>query len=466
MPRDCLGNPVSAADAATLHAVDDFIEGFLGYETRAERVLAAADAHPDAPLANAYAGMTWMLLEAPEAPQRAVRYLHAAQLAVPQAGERERLNVEMLAAWVADDLPRVIMLCERITDRFPRDLVVVKLQQYFEFNRGNSPAMLRLAMKVAAANADVPYMHGMTAFAYEQCHLLDEAESEARVALSMRRKEPWAQHALAHVLLTRGRIDAGAAFLEGVADTWTGLNSFMSTHIWWHLALFYISQGRQAAALRAYDEHCWGVAKNYSQDQVGAVSLLARLELAGIDVGERWQDLADHLRMRDADTVQPFLTLQYLYGLARAARPEAETLLQRVREHAAQAPDYSRDVWQEVALPGCEGLSAYAHGDYETAWQRLSLAAPRLVEAGGSHAQRDLFDQILLDAALKTDRLVIAQQVLELRRQTDRDGVPVNRALAGVYRKLGLFDLSAHARARAAATLARHAAHAAGPAAA
>ena len=109
--------------------------------------------------------------------------------------------------------------------------------------------MLRVALKVGAANGDVPYAHGMTAFGYEQCHLLDEAESSARTALAMRRKEPWAQHALAHVLLTRGRMDEGALFLEGVADTWSGLNSFMLTHIWWHLALFYLSQGRDAEAL-------------------------------------------------------------------------------------------------------------------------------------------------------------------------------------------------------------------------
>jgi tetratricopeptide (TPR) repeat protein len=136
--------------------------------------------------------------------------------------------------------------------------------------------MLRVALKVMERNADIPYMHGMAAFAYEQCHLLDRAEQAARRALQMRRKEPWAQHALAHVMLTRGLIDQGAEFLEDIADTWVGLNSFMITHLWWHLALCYLSQGRCAQTLDLYDRHCWGVAKQYSQDQIGAVSLLAR----------------------------------------------------------------------------------------------------------------------------------------------------------------------------------------------
>jgi tetratricopeptide (TPR) repeat protein len=349
-----------------------------------------------------------------------------------------------------------LSLCDQASDEFPRDLVIVKTQQYFEFNRGNSPAMLRVALKVMERNADIPYMHGMAAFAYEQCQLLSEAELAARRALDLKRKEPWAQHALAHVMLTRGQVDEGAAFLESVADTWTGLNSFMITHIWWHLALFYLSQGRSAKVLDIYDRHCWGVAKQYSQDQIGAVSLLARMEIAEIDVGRRWQDVGDHLTARERDTVQPFLTLQYLYGLARAGRAEATTLLHAVREAARSAPAHVREVWRDVAWPACEGLYAYAQGDYEAAWRHLSTATPRMMEAGGSHAQRDLFELILQDAAIRSGRTVWAQHMLEVRRMNDPTGVPVNTALAVVYSRLGLPALAQQAGSRAATTRRRH----------
>jgi tetratricopeptide (TPR) repeat protein len=456
MQSDYLGNPVGAQRASTLRAVDDFIEGYLAYETRAAGILDAAAAEPESCIANVYAGLLWMLLEAAEAPARAAKYLDAAERAAPGATRREQLNTALLRAWVGDDMPLALRLCERISDEFPRDLAIVKMHQYFEFNRGNSPEMLRVALKVAPANSDVPYMHGMTAFAYEQCHLLDEAESEARAALDMRRKEPWAQHALAHVLLTRGRIDEGARFLEEAADTWTGLNSFMVTHIWWHLALFYLSQGRDQKVLELYDRHCWGVAKDYSQDQIGAVSLLARCEIAGIDVGPRWRELGGHLVSRAHDTVQPFLTLQYLYGLARAGLAEADVLLESVRRRARAAPDFSREVWRDVALPGCEGLYCHARGDFPAAWSHLATCVPRMAEAGGSHAQRDLFEQILLDAALKSGRSAVAQRMLEHRRAGDPDGVQVNSALAAVYAQLGLPELARQAHARAAATRSRH----------
>jgi hypothetical protein len=79
-----------------------------------------------------------------------------------------------------------------------------------------------------------------------------------------------------------------------------------------------------------------------------------------------------------------------------------------------------------------------------------------MIEAGGSHAQRDLFEQILLDAAIKSGRSAPAQQMLELRRQSDPDGVPVNTALSLVYDNLGLLDLADQARVRAASTRLRH----------
>jgi hypothetical protein len=456
MQQDYLGNPMSGAGESTLRAADDFIEGLLAYESRAEGILRAADADSECCIANVYAGFLWMLLEAPAAATHAAKYLAAAERTAAQATRREQLNTAVLRAWVEDDLRATVRLCDRASDEFPRDLVIVKMHQYLEFNRGNSPAMLRVALKVLERNADIPYMHGMAAFAYEQCHLLNEAARAARTALELKRKEPWAQHALAHVMLTRGHIDEGAWFLESVADTWTGLNSFMVTHIWWHLALFYLSQGREAKVLEIYDRHCWGVAKDYSQDQIGAVSLLARMEIAGIDVGTRWQDLADHLAARAADTVLPFLTLQYIYGLARAGRGESAALLEAVRRSAQTAPTYAREVWRDVALPGCEGLCAYGQGDNETAWRKLNPVMPRMREVGGSHAQRELFEQILTDTAIRTGRAATAQQMLELRRRADPQGVPINTALAAVYAELGLAALAEQARVRAALTRSLH----------
>jgi tetratricopeptide (TPR) repeat protein len=429
MAQDALGNEVSGRNEATLRGIDDFVTGFLGYETKATNVLAAADADPDSVLANVYAGFTWMFLEAASAEEHAQLYLDRARAAAGNANPREQLLLDQLERWVAGDIPAVQTLGEEIVARFPRDLASVKLHQYFSFNRGDAKAMLAIAQKVEGANPDDPHLHGMLAFGYEQMHQLDKAEHEARRALEIKQKEPWAQHALAHVMLSTGRVREGVTFLDQAQHTWIDLNSFMYTHNWWHKALFHISLGDAQAVFDAYDHHVWGIEPTYSQDQVGAVSLLARMEIAGLDVGDRWQKLAEYLRPRARDVIQPFLTLQYLYGLARADYAEADVLLAAIEDKALTSQAFDRVVWREVALPAALGVYAHARRDWASAARNLSVANPRMTEIGGSHAQRDLFGQILLDAHLKLGNWRIAEQLLEMRRTWDPDGVPLNRDL-------------------------------------
>lgn len=438
MAQDSLGNEVTGRSEITLRGIDDFVNGFLGYENKAANVLAAADADPDSPLANIYAGFIWMFLEASGAEERAQIYLKRAQSLRLLASPREQLMLDQLERWIAGDIPAVQRIGETIVDEFPRDLASVKLHQYFSFNRGDARSMLAIARKAEAANLESPYLHGMLAFGYEQMHDLRAAEREARLALEIKEKEPWAQHALAHVMLSTGRVREGVDFLHQAQRTWVDLNSFMYTHNWWHKALFHISLGDTAAVFDAYDNHVWGIEPGYSQDQVGAVSLLARMEIAGLDVGDRWQQLAEHLRPRARDVLQPFLTLQYLYGLARADFAEAGTLLAAIEDKAETSQAFDRLVWRDVALPAARGVYAHARRDWATAARCLTIANPRMTEIGGSHAQRDLFGQILLDAHLKLGNWRIAEQMLEMRRTWDPDGIPLNRDLVLVRTNLAI----------------------------
>ncbi|MBB3992433.1 tetratricopeptide (TPR) repeat protein [Sulfitobacter undariae] len=452
MTQDLYSLPVTVQNPDTLKGINDFIHGFLSYQPKAADIIAAADADPECALVNAYAAMLWMFMEAPIAPQNAGPYLERAKAARTTATPREELAIDAAAAWISGDVPKLLEICDTALTDHPRDMVMLKLAQYHLFNLGDAAGMLRLALKSQPAAADIPYAHGMIAFGYEQCHLLDRAEAAARHAMNLRRDEPWAHHAIAHVMLTQGRIAEGAAFMESVADTWAGLNSFMHSHNWWHLALFYLSLGRHEDVRNAYDSHVWGLSKEYSQDQVGAASLLARMEFAGVDVGDRWDDVADHIAQRGADTVSPFLTLQYLYALCRTDRPEAVLMMQAIRDRAQDTSQHDHIAWRDVALPAATAILAHAKGDWSTTITDMSRALPRMAECGGSHAQRDLFEQIHLDALVQDGRASAAQQVLEMRRTYDPDGVPLNLLLGDIYAKSGLPVLAQEARARAEQT--------------
>ena len=440
---DAFGQTLTLQVDASAAAVADFGLGFIGYEPRVLAVLAAAE-HDESTIVQACAAALWMFSESPAGRPKARAHLGRAARSVLPCTERERRFAAAISHWVNGDVRGALAEHEALAHSHPRDLVSVKLGQYHAFNLGDSPTMLRLALLARPAASDIAALHGLLAFGWEQCHRLEAAEAAARHALAMKPDEPWAQHALAHVMLTDGRLREGVAFLDAVSGGWAGLTSFMRTHNWWHLALFHLELGDDAAALRLYDQQVWGVDKTYSQDQVGAVSLLARLELAGVAVGERWDELAGHLSGRVADQVQPFLDMQYLYGLARAGRPEADELMANVERYAPQAPLAVREAWQRVAVPACRGLVAHARGHWADAAEHLAQALPRLTAIGGSHAQRDLFEQFHIDALRRSGQLAGVQNLLQPRANAQPQSERLRRQLHEVYAGLRLPALAHH----------------------
>ena len=441
MWTDALGNPVTLESDASLGLLNDFVEGFIASEARAAYILQAQG--DPSPIVQAYCAALHMFAESRDAPANALPFIERARSAAAPATQREQRFIQAVAAWIDGDIGRAIALLDEQVRAHPRDLVSLKLAQYHLFNRGDSPGMLRVALQAVPAAADVPYLHGMLAFAWEQCHFLEQAEAAARHAITLRRKEPWAHHALAHVLLTQGRLAEGHAFLQDVSPTWTGLNSFMVTHNWWHQALFALDLDRPDEVLAIHDDHVWCEVKEYSQDQVNAVSLLARAELAGIDVGDRWQDVGDHLERRAHDHVLPFLDLHYVYGLARARRfARAEALVASIERHALQCTGAEAAAWRQVCVPASRGLLAHAKGDWTTTVEALGHALPRLAEIGGSHAQRDLFAQVHLDAMVKGGRLAGAQNLLQPQLRAQPESKRLRRQAAALYAALGLPSVS------------------------
>ena len=435
---DPLGHAIRVQRPESVAAVAGFVDGFLGYRRSILEVLAAAE-QDHSLIVQACAAALWMLSESPAGRPKARAHLDRARQAGLPATPREQAFAQAVAHWVMGDVAAAFAQHERLAAEHPRDLASLKLGQYHAFNAGDSPGMLRLAWRARGAASDLACWHGMAAFGFEQCHRLHEAEHHARQALTLAAHEPWAEHALAHVMLTDGRFAEGRDFMLRASAPWRGLTSFMRTHNFWHLALFQLELGDDAAALALYDQEVWGIDKTYSQDQVGAVSLLARLGLAGVDVGDRWQDLADHLTPRVSDQVQPFLDLQYLYGLARAGRPEADTMLANIRRHARQAPAPSRSAWQQVAVPAALGLQLHAQGLARPATARwaeaadaLGSAMPSLARIGGSHAQRDLFEQLWIDAMQRAGDDAAVLNLLQPRA----NAAPASRRLARQVHRL------------------------------
>lgn len=433
--HDTYGCPTTSPTAA-LQGINDFAEGLLAYHPRSANVLATADQHADSALANIQAGMLWMFLERPDAVEKSLPYADRAA-GVNGLNQREQGLLALLRAWQRYDYQSVFSVGKDLYAQYPQDVTLLKILQYHAFNTGNADLMLQLALQGLTANPRFAPVHSMVAFGYEQMHQIDAAERAAMDALQLDENEPWAHHALAHVHLSRGTTRRGLEILTACASSWSGLNSFMFTHNWWHVALFEIVNGSVDAALKIYDERCWGVQPEYSQDQIGAVSLLARLELAGVDTGHRWQSLLPFLETRVGDVIQPFLSLQYLYGLAKAKSPLVPDMLTLI-ELQADDPLVVQDqpIWQEVGITVAQALVAHAQGRFDAAASGLAAVRSSLWRIGGSHAQRDLFEQILLDARLRAGHWQAARKMLEQRRQWEPDSPLLQQQLERVYDRL------------------------------
>jgi tetratricopeptide (TPR) repeat protein len=420
--HDLFGNTVTSEDPSTVAAINLFLREVLGYGNQAASIFAAATAAPSCALANAYAASLMMFMETGNAPGLAKPFLDAA-CAAPPPSEREAFYVEATKAWVEGHPEAMVLKLSEIVERHPRDLMALKLGQTLCFLLGDFEGMLRLSNHAIVAASDVGFTHGMHAFALEQNHRIPEAEEAALKALSLDRRDPWAQHAYAHTQETQGRCDEGIAFMRSHADTWEHCNSFMLTHNWWHVALYHIDREEIAEALALYDQRVWGVWKEYSQDQIGAISLLARLELRGVDVGSRWAELAVFLKARVNESVWPFNDLHYLYGLARAGEEQAvREKLARLQSDAHAVDPYIRRTWTEVTVPAARGLSAAGLGRHAQAVAELKPVMSRLQEVGGSHAQRDLFDLIFLDALEQAGEIARARAMVE-KRIVDRRNI-------------------------------------------
>jgi tetratricopeptide (TPR) repeat protein len=407
--RDCFDLPVTNADADAVRGYDDYVSEFLSYGANLRALFEIADATEQAPLLNAHAAVLHMAFEGAEGWVAAAPYLERMRAGEHHASERERLFCAATKAWAATDFPRTLALLDELTVRWPADLCAIKWGQYHAFNLGDAEALLRFGDRAVIVHENAPYAHGMAAFALEQNHRLREAEEAGLHAAEIAIDDAWAHHAVAHVMVTEGRAKEGARWLDHCSHTWEKKGVFIRDHNWWHAALFQIALGRHDLALKIFDERLWGAWPEFPQEQIGAVSMLWRLEMRGVDVGERWGPVVREARKRAGEHLFPFHDLHYLYALARAGEDgEAGRFIASMKNKAA-TDNACSPVWGEVCIPTAEGLAAFVGGRYDDANDKISPVLSDLHKIGGSHAQRQIFVETLEACSTETPSATTAR---------------------------------------------------------
>ena len=409
MSRDCFDLCVTNADTDAASGYDRYVTEFLSYGANLRELFTVADANPKAPLLNAHSAVLHMAFEGAEGWTAAAPYLARMRESARGANERERLFCAATEAWAVKDFTGALAHLEELTVRWPADLCALKWAQYHAFNLGDAKALLRFGERAMLVHENAPYAHGMAAFGLEQNHRLREAEEAGMYAAEIALDDAWAHHAVAHVLETEGRPKEGARWLDHCAHTWESKGVFIRDHNWWHVALFQLALGRETEALAIYDQHLWGAWPEFPQEQIGAVSMLWRLEMRGVDVGDRWVPVVEQARQRTDEHLFPFHDLHYLYALARAGNEgEADAFLTGLKNKATEGD--ANNVWGRLCVPAAQALMAFTTGKRADTTAQLAPILNDLYRIGGSHAQRHIFVETF--EACQGDQEIQARQLI------------------------------------------------------
>ncbi|CAN1538430.1 Tetratricopeptide repeat protein 38 [Rhabdaerophilaceae bacterium] len=316
---------------------------------------------------------------------------------------------------------------ERAIARDPADSLAVKMSHALLFMLGDAKGMLA---SINTSLARLPSRHphrgfllGCKAFALEENGFYAEAERLGVEAVTLRPDDAWGLHAVSHVHEMTGRIEKGISWIMDHEPLIRASNNF-GGHLFWHLALFRLEQGRIGDALKLYDSEIRRDRTDDFRDIANAASLLMRIELDGHSVGDRWEELADKAEARIADRSYVFADLHYALALVGAGRKDAAM---RLGESLSTVPPRvlaQEEIWHVSGRALGAGVSALARGDSTSAFGHFMRASPAAQRIGGSHAQRDVIEQMLVEAGLRAgeDRIVRKrlQERLAMRGGTNR----------------------------------------------
>lgn len=405
MHHDRRGVPVTSANAAAVASFDQAVRGLLAHRRDASDHLATALGHdPDLALGHCFTGFALLLLGQSEQVVAAREAAARAEAAMAQRGAtlRERRLCQALRLWLGGEMEHCATTIESILAADKLDAFAFKLLHAIHFILGDATAMLRVAEGVRPAwRADIPdggFIHGCRAFALEETGALAAAERCGRDAIALEGEDVWAAHAVAHVYGSWHRPDAGIAWLKAFEPALASVNN-LAGHLYWHEALCRLVQDDTAAALALYDQKIRPTRTDDYRDLTNAGSLLWRLERAGRNVGDRWQELADLAERRSADNSLVFAQLNYLLCLVGAGRSTAAgALFERMRRWAMNGTGTQARRAAAIGVPlGQHVMRVLPPASSDQAAATALRESLGLI--GGSHAQRGIFELILDDAA-------------------------------------------------------------------
>lgn len=329
-----------------------------------------------------------------------------------RSNDRERRHAHALAQWASGDWNGARATLDLLLAEYPRDLLALQIGHLCDFYHGDRENLRgRVARALPAwtrGDSGYAFLLGMHAFGLEECGSYAAAEEAGRHALDLEPEDCWAQHAVAHVLEMQARQAEGIAFMEDRTAHWAQADNAFQFHNWWHTALYNLDQDRFERVLEIYDQ---GVRPESAEIQLmllDAVALLWRMHLRGLDVGNRWTELADIYEKDGEDGFYAFNDMHAIMAFVAAGRGDAAAARLAVMAATPDGAGTNAMMTRLVGLPIARGVEAFGRERYGEAVDHLMPVRYRAYVFGGSHAQRDIVHRTLIESALRSGNKALA----------------------------------------------------------
>ncbi len=422
MYQDVFGQDNSLKTRAAGESWDQMLLAFMAHGAATPKHLGAVlEAEPDFALGQAVKGMFYLLLGRSELIDTAREALGLAEASITMTpvSAREQSFVKALSAFLAGQPSVAIEHFEDVLKMHPGDTLAMKLSHAVRFVLGDGVGMRASVENVMHSygpdHVGRGYMMGCHAFTLEETGEYGRAETVGRMGLAISPDDAWGLHAVAHVYDMTANAAGGIKWLTGREQAWAHCNNFRY-HVWWHKALMHLDLGEADTVLALYDTEIRQDKTDDYRDISNATSLLSRLELDGYDVGDRWEELAELSANRTEDGQLIFADLHYLLALIGGERKDAIRTMMGRMHRDAKAKSREMDAMMETpGLSAAAGLEAFGEADFKTAFLNLARARRTMQLAGGSHAQRDVFERLTIDSGIRAGFLDEAEAILKDR---------------------------------------------------
>ena len=367
---------------------------------------------------------------------------------------RERGYVDVVSKFVNGQNHAASAAVHEHLKEFPLDSLLLRLAQRL-YTQGcvgigapdYPPRFYKLMTEAAPYYGEDWAFMGQYAWANHEVGKMAEGMDLAERSLNLNPSNGVAAHSVAHVFYEMSQDDEGAAFLAGWLEDYDRRSTYR-VHLSWHQALFELALGRYNQALGWYDRDIRPSVQGLKYAALAdSASLIWRMKIYGDTAPQApWSELVELAAPAAARPGPSFRDAHA--ALAFTAAEDDESFGKLVDGLQAMA-DGGDATAREATLPLVKGIGAFGRGEYAEAVRLMEPVYPQLTRVGGSHAQRLVFEDTLLEAYLRAEEFDKATGMLRerlSRRESPRELYWLARAQAGQGQQAEARNNAAHVK--------------------